>query len=116
MSRTTMEAIKPRRLAAMSERERSEFDAVYSASRLAIEVGEQIRNARENAGLSQRELAARSSRVIQRLRSRWVARLVTSSSVSSSRIRSRATFSSADSRVEIPTCSPRSMRSCLRQL
>lgn len=59
MSRVTMDELKNRRLAAMSDEERAEFDQAYEASRLAIEVGEKVRDAREAAGLSQRDLAAR---------------------------------------------------------
>lgn len=59
MSRTTFEQLKNRRLAGLSAEERAEFDAAYEASRLAIEVGEMVRDAREAAGLSQRDLASR---------------------------------------------------------
>lgn len=59
MSRVTIDELKNRRLAAMSDEERVEFDQAYEASRLAIEVGEKVRDAREAAGLSQRDLAAR---------------------------------------------------------
>ena len=59
MARTTIEELKSRRLAAMSDDERAEFDEAYDATRLALEVGERVRDAREAAGLSQRELAAR---------------------------------------------------------
>lgn len=59
MSRITIDELKNRRLATMSDEERSEFDQAYEASRLAIEVGEKVRDAREAAGLSQRDLAAR---------------------------------------------------------
>ncbi|MFP5254870.1 MAG: helix-turn-helix domain-containing protein [Acidimicrobiia bacterium] len=59
MSRVTIDELKNRRLAAMSDEERAEFDEAYEASRLAIEVGEKVRDAREAAGLSQRDLAAR---------------------------------------------------------
>jgi ribosome-binding protein aMBF1 (putative translation factor) len=59
MTRTTIDDLKHRRLAGMTPDERAEFDAAYDATRLAIEVGEQIRDAREEAGLSQRDLAAR---------------------------------------------------------
>jgi ribosome-binding protein aMBF1 (putative translation factor) len=59
MTRSTIEDVKRRRLAEMSTDERAEFDETYQATRLAIEVGEQVRDAREAAGLSQRELAAR---------------------------------------------------------
>ncbi len=59
MARTTIDDVKRRRLAAMSDEERAEFDETYEATRLALEVGERVRGAREAAGLSQRELAAR---------------------------------------------------------
>lgn len=59
MSRVTIDELKNRRLAAMTDEERAEFDQAYEASRLAIDVGEKIRDAREAASLSQRELAAR---------------------------------------------------------
>ena len=42
-----------------AEVERAAFDATYEATRLALDVGEKVRDAREAAGLSQRELAAR---------------------------------------------------------
>jgi ribosome-binding protein aMBF1 (putative translation factor) len=59
MTRSTIEDVKRRRLAAMTTAERAEFDQTYDATRLALEVGDQVRDAREAAGLSQRELAAR---------------------------------------------------------
>lgn len=59
MARTTIEDLKSRRLAAMTVEERSSFDAAYEATRLALEVGDKVREAREAAGLSQRDLAAR---------------------------------------------------------
>jgi transcriptional regulator with XRE-family HTH domain len=43
----------------MSAAERAEYDRAYDAAQLAAEVGERVRAAREAAGLSQRELAAR---------------------------------------------------------
>ena len=52
MARTTIDDLKHRRLAGMTTDERAEFDAAYDATRLAIEVGEQIRDAREEAGLA----------------------------------------------------------------
>jgi ribosome-binding protein aMBF1 (putative translation factor) len=59
MTRSTIEDVKRRRLAAMTTDERGEFDQAYEATRLALEVGDQVRDAREAAGLSQRDLAAR---------------------------------------------------------
>jgi ribosome-binding protein aMBF1 (putative translation factor) len=59
MDKTTIDEMKGRRLAAMTVGERAEFDEVYDATRLAIEVGERVRDAREAAGLTQRELASR---------------------------------------------------------
>lgn len=61
MTRTTIEDLKRRRLAAMTDDERADLDEAYEATRLAIDVGERVRDAREAAGLSQRELAARMS-------------------------------------------------------
>ena len=45
----------------MSDSERAEFDETLAAASLALEVGEKVREAREAAGLSQRELATRMS-------------------------------------------------------
>jgi len=59
MARTTMNELKKRRLAAMTVEERAVFDETYESTRLALDVGEKVRDAREAAGLSQRELAAR---------------------------------------------------------
>lgn len=61
MSRTTIEELRNRRLAAMTSAERAEFDEAIASARLAIKVGEKVREAREAVGLSQRELAARMS-------------------------------------------------------
>ena len=43
----------------MSANERVELDEALAAARLAREVGEKVREAREAAGLTQRDLAAR---------------------------------------------------------
>ena len=51
--------LKAQRLGAMSAAERVEYDRAYAAAALAAEVGERVREAREAAGLSQRELARR---------------------------------------------------------
>ena len=59
MARTTIEELRRNRLAAMTAEERAMFDATYEVTRLALDVGEMLRDAREAAGLSQRELAAR---------------------------------------------------------
>ena len=59
MARTTIDQLKKNRLATMSAEERADFDETYEATRLALDVGEKVRDAREAAGLSQRELAAR---------------------------------------------------------
>src|SRR5918998_6960907 len=59
MARLTFEEMKARRVRAMTPTERDAFDSAYAASSLAIEVGERVRAAREAAGLTQRELAAR---------------------------------------------------------
>ena len=59
MARTTIDELKRNRLAAMTADERTAFDETYEATRLALDVGEKVRDAREAAGLSQRDLAAR---------------------------------------------------------
>ncbi len=59
MTRTNFQDLKARKLAAMTPEDRAVFDETYEATRLAIEVGEKVRNAREAAGFSQRELALR---------------------------------------------------------
>ncbi|MBK9180508.1 MAG: helix-turn-helix transcriptional regulator [Acidimicrobiales bacterium] len=59
MARTTINELKNSRLAAMTAEERAVFDETYASTRLALDVGEKVRDAREAAGLSQRELAAR---------------------------------------------------------
>ena len=61
MARTTIDELKKNRLAAMTADERAVFDEAYEATRLALDVGEKVRDAREAAGLSQRELASRMS-------------------------------------------------------
>ncbi|MCY3924177.1 MAG: helix-turn-helix transcriptional regulator [bacterium] len=59
MARPTITAVRDKRLDAMSDDERAEFDEALTAARLALEVGEQVRDARETAGLTQRQLATR---------------------------------------------------------
>jgi ribosome-binding protein aMBF1 (putative translation factor) len=59
MARSTIDELKKNRLADMTVSERAAFDETYEAIRLALDVGEKVRYAREAAGLSQRELAAR---------------------------------------------------------
>lgn len=61
MVRPTIDQLRDKRLGAMSDSERAECDEVFAAARLALEVGEMVRDAREAAGLSQRELATRMS-------------------------------------------------------
>lgn len=59
MTRTSWSDLKARRLGKMTAEERAEYERAYAEARLAAEVGERIRAAREQAGFSQRELAAR---------------------------------------------------------
>jgi ribosome-binding protein aMBF1 (putative translation factor) len=56
---TSWQELKGRRVDAMTEAERAEYDHAYAAAKLAAEVGERVRQAREGAGISQRELARR---------------------------------------------------------
>jgi HTH-type transcriptional regulator / antitoxin HipB len=59
MARTTLTELKNRRVASMTQAERTVFNSAYESTRLAIEVGDQVREAREAAGISQRDLATR---------------------------------------------------------
>ncbi len=61
MARPTIEELRNKRLDVMSDDERAEFDEALAAACLALEVGEKVRDARETAGLTQRELASRMS-------------------------------------------------------
>ena len=49
MARTTIEELRTNRLAAMSAEERAMFDVTYEAGRLALDVGDKVRDAREHA-------------------------------------------------------------------
>ncbi len=80
MARITIDEVKKNRLAAMAADERVVFEEIYEASRLAIDVGEKVRAAREAAGLSQRDLAARmrtSQAAVARLEAGGVAATLT---------------------------------------
>ena len=59
MARATWTDMKAQKLAAMTADERRDYERGYAEARLAAEVGERVRAAREQAGLSQRELAER---------------------------------------------------------
>src|SRR5688500_3046864 len=59
MARTSWAHLKDKSLSRMTVAERAEYDEAYAAAQLAAEVGERVREAREAAGLSQRDLAAR---------------------------------------------------------
>ena len=58
-SRRALNDLKRDVLGSMSAADRATFDATASATRLALDVGEKVRDAREAAHLSQRELASR---------------------------------------------------------
>ena len=47
MAHTTIDELKKNRLAAMTADERAVFDETYEAARLALDVGEKVRHARE---------------------------------------------------------------------
>lgn len=59
MARASWNEIKDRKLRGMTRAERAEYDRGYAETKLAAEVGDRVRRAREAAGLSQRELATR---------------------------------------------------------
>lgn len=80
MSRTTIDELQRRRFGRMTAAERAEFDGAYASAKLAAAVGEQVREAREGAGLTQRELAARmatSQAAVARLEAGGVASTLT---------------------------------------
>jgi ribosome-binding protein aMBF1 (putative translation factor) len=59
MARTTMRELHARRLAEMTTEQRAVFDESYRSASLAARVGELIRDARTDAGLTQRQMAER---------------------------------------------------------
>jgi HTH-type transcriptional regulator / antitoxin HipB len=59
MTRRTWTEVKADKLAAMTGEERRQFERGYAEAQLATEVGDRVRTAREEAGLTQRELADR---------------------------------------------------------
>src|SRR5271155_3475383 len=59
MTRSSWVQLKDKKLAGMSAPERAEDHPACAEAKLAADVGERIHDAREAAGLSQRELARR---------------------------------------------------------
>jgi ribosome-binding protein aMBF1 (putative translation factor) len=59
MTRVTINEMTVNRLAVASPDERAAFNQAHESTRLALGIGEKLRDAREAAGLSQRDLAAR---------------------------------------------------------
>ncbi len=59
MSRSTLTDITRRRLSTMTTAERTVFEATHESTTLALSVGHSVRDARQAAGLTQRELASR---------------------------------------------------------
>lgn len=59
MTRTTWKDLSERRRQNLNQEDRAEYDRAYAEAKLAAEVGERIRAAREAAGLNQRDLAGR---------------------------------------------------------
>jgi ribosome-binding protein aMBF1 (putative translation factor) len=59
MTRASWNEIKDRKLRGMTKAERADYDRGYAEAQFAAEVGARVRHAREAAGLTQRELAAR---------------------------------------------------------
>ena len=57
MTRTKWTEIRDTRLASFTDDERVEYDRAYRAAALAASIGEQIRAFREEASLTQRQLA-----------------------------------------------------------
>ena len=61
MGRTTIEKLLNHKRDAMTDVQRVEFDEALASARLAIKIGDRIRESRESVGLSQRDLATRMS-------------------------------------------------------
>ena len=59
MGRSTLTEVTRRRLSTMTTAERATFEDTHDATILALRVGQSIRDARQAAGLTQRELASR---------------------------------------------------------
>jgi ribosome-binding protein aMBF1 (putative translation factor) len=59
MTRASWTEIKDRKLGSMTKAERAEYAQSYAEAKFAADVGDRVRQARETAGLSQRELAYR---------------------------------------------------------
>lgn len=57
MARMKWSDLKEQRLSTMTATERREYERVYSEAKLAADIGERVREARDTAGLSQRDLA-----------------------------------------------------------
>jgi ribosome-binding protein aMBF1 (putative translation factor) len=80
MTRSSWMQLKDKKLDAMTPVERTEYDRAFAEAKLAADVGERIHDAREAAGLSQRELARRigtSQAAIDRLESGGVGATLT---------------------------------------
>jgi len=80
MTRSSWTGLKDKKLGAMTTLERAEHARAYAEALLAADVGERIHDAREAAGLSQRELARRmgtSKAAIDRLESGGVGATLT---------------------------------------
>ena len=80
MTRTKWTELRDARPAGFSDEERADYDRAYRAAALAASIGEQIRSFREEASLTQRELAERmgtSQAAIARLEAGGVGATVT---------------------------------------
>jgi ribosome-binding protein aMBF1 (putative translation factor) len=59
MARTSWTELKAKTLAEMTVAEQRDYEQGYAEAKLAAQVGERVRRARETEGLTQRELATR---------------------------------------------------------
>lgn len=58
-ARTSWSDLKAKKVGRMTAAERADYDRGYAEAKLAAEVGDHIRAARDAAGITQRELATR---------------------------------------------------------
>ena len=102
MTRTTINELTISRLAIASPDEQVAFNQAHESTHLALDIGEKLRDAREAAGLSQRDLAGRAGigqSVLARLEAGHVGATITTIQqvATALRLRVTVTLSAAES-------------------